>query len=104
MTPMYRLPDDDAPMSEWTRPVSALLITRRTSFFSADQEAAAKSGEYGAMTQRVNKTRRKRAAKINMREFWHLHAQGIGVPEMAVDLGVSTRTVERAMTMRPRDG
>ncbi len=104
MTPMYRLPDDDAPMSEWTRPVSALLITRRTSFFSADQEAAAKSGEDGAMTQRVNKTRRKRPAKINMREFWHLRSRGVNVAEMATRLNVSTRSVERVMTMRRLDG
>ena len=103
MTPMYDLPADDAHMLDWLRPVSALLITRRISFFSEDGRAAGR-GAQGFMTQRMNKTRHKRAAKINMRKFWHLHDQGMGVAEMAVALGVSARTIERAMTMRRRDG
>ena len=103
MTPMYFLPADDAPLTEWLRPVSALLITRRISYFSNDDRSAV-SGAQGVMAQRMNKTRRKRAAKINMPKFRRLRAQGVGVAEMAVALGVSTRTIERALTMGPRDG
>ena len=103
MTPMYCLPADDAPLTEWLRPVSALLITRRISYFSNDDRSAV-SGAQGVMAQRMNKTRRKRAAKINMQKFRRLHAQGASVAEMAAALGVSTRTIERALTMRPRDG
>ncbi len=103
MTPMYHLPPDGAPLREWLRPVSALLVTRRSSFFS-DDDSAARSGEQGAMTQKLNMKRRKRAANINMPEFWKLHALGVSVGVMAFALGVSTRSVERAMTMRRRDG
>ena len=103
VTPMYCLPADDAPLREWLRPVSALFTPRRLSYFS-DDDMAAERGTQGAMTQRMNKMRRKRAAKIDMRQFLHLHDQGMAVAEMAVALGVSTRSVERAMTMRPRDG
>ena len=102
VTPMYHLPADDAPLREWLRPISALLITRRTSFFSNDDRAA-DHGAQGVMAQRMNKTRRKRAAKIDMQKFRHLHDQGIGVADLAAELGVSTRTVERALTMRRRD-
>ena len=102
MTPMYDLPADDAPMTEWLRPVSALMVTRRISYFS-DDDRAADHGAQGIMAQRMNKPRRKRAAKINMPKFRHLRAQGVGVAKMAAALGVSTRTIERAMTMRPRD-
>ena len=101
--PMYCLPADDAPLTEWLRPVSSLLITRRSSFFSNDDRSA-DHGAQGVMAQRMNKTRRKRAAKINMPKFWRLRAQGVGVAKMATALGVSARTIERALTMRPRDG
>ncbi len=60
MSPMYRLPADDAPLREWLRPVSALLITRRTSFFS-DEDRSHEPNATGFMTQRMNKIRRKRA-------------------------------------------
>ena len=103
MNPMYHLPADDAPLREWLRPISALLITRRSSFFSNDDRAA-DHGAQGVMAQRMNKMRRKRATKIDMGEFWRLHAQGMGVAKMAARLYVSTRSVERAMTMRRRDG
>ena len=103
MNPMYHLPADDAPLREWLRPISALLITRRSSFFSNDDRAAG-AGAQGVMAQRMNKIRRKRAAKIDMRKFWHLHAQGMGVAEMATRLDVSTRSVERAITIRRCDG
>ena len=102
MTPMYHLPADDAPLTEWLRPVSALLITRRTSFFSNDDRAA-DHGSQGVMAQRMNKTRRKRAGKIDMAKFRRLRAQGVGVVEMSVALGVSARTIGRAMTMRRHD-
>ena len=102
MTPMYCLPADEAPMREWLRPVSALMVTRRISYFSNDDRAA-DHGAQGVMAQRMNKTRRKRVAKINMPKFRRLRAQGVGAAEMATALGVSTRSVERAMTMRPRD-
>ena len=103
MTPMYCLPADDAPMTEWLRPVSALMVTRRISYFSDDDRSAAR-GAQGVMAQRMNKTRRKRVAKISMPKFRRLHAQGVGVAEMATALGVSTRTIERAKTMRRLDG
>ena len=103
MTPMYCLPADDAPRSEWLRPVSAQMITRRISYFSDDYRAA-DHGAQGVMAQRMNKTRRKRAAKINMPKFWRLRAQGVSVAKMATALGVSTRTIERALTMRRLDG
>ena len=103
MIPMYVLPDDDAPMIEWARPVSAMLKTRRISFFGED-EGAANRGSQSCMAKRMNKIRRKQAAKIDMPKFRRLHAQGVGVAKMAAALGVSTRSVERAMTMRPRDG
>ena len=104
MTPMYHLPADDAPLREWLRPVSALMITRRVSFFSDDNGAAGRASQ-GFMVQRMNKMRkRKRAARIDMPKFWHLHAQGVGVAEMAIQLNVSTRSVERAMTVRQPDG
>ncbi len=100
LTPMYHLPPDDAPMREWVRPLSARLVTRRSSFFS-DDDNAARSGAEGAMTQRLNK-KRKRAANINMTEFRKLDALGVSVGVMALALGVSTRSVERAK--RRRDG
>ncbi len=103
MSPMYHLPADDAPLREWLRPVSALLITRRTSFFS-DAYRSHEPNALGFMVQRMNKIRRKRATKINMPKFWHMRDQGVGVAEMAAALGVSTRTIERAMTMRRPNG
>ena len=100
--PMYCLPTKDAPMREWLRPVSALMVTRRISYFSNDDRSAVR-GAQGVMAQRMNKTRRKRAARINMPKFRHLRAQGVGIAKMAAALGVSTRTIERALTMGPRD-
>ena len=100
---MYCLPTKDAPMREWLRPISALMVTRRISYFSNDDRSA-DHGAQGVMAQRMNKTRRKRAAKINMPKFWRLRAQGVGVAKMAAALGVSTRTIERAKTMRRLDG
>ena len=102
MTPMYDLPADDAPMTEWLRPVSALMVTRRISYFSNDDRSA-DHGTQGPMTQRMNKTRRKRAAKIDMPKFRRLRALGVGIAEMADALGVSTRTIERTLTMRRLD-
>ena len=67
MTPMYDLPADDAPLAEWLRPVSALMVTRHTSFFSND-ERAANRGHQSAMAQRMNKTRRKRAMTRGVRD------------------------------------
>ena len=104
MTPMYHLPADDAHMREWLRPVSATLTTRRISYFSNYDTAGGSASGLGAMINRVNRKRRKRAAKIDMGEFWRLHAQGVGVAKMAAELGVSTRSVERALTMRRCDG
>ena len=54
MTPMYRLPADDAPLSEWLRPVSGKLITRRVSSFS-NQDAVAGYRSQGFMAQRMKK-------------------------------------------------
>ena len=62
MTPMYCLPADDAPLTEWLRPVSALMVTRQVSFFSDDDKAAGR-GTQSAMARRMNKTRRERVAK-----------------------------------------
>ncbi len=101
--PMLRWVGDDAHISEMTRPLSGLMDPQRISFFT-DDDRAANAGTHGAMTQRMNKARRKRAANINMPEFWRLHAMGVSVAVMALALGVSTRSVERAMTTRPRDG
>ena len=28
-TPLYHLPDDDVPISEWCRPISAALVSRK---------------------------------------------------------------------------
>ncbi len=97
---IYEIPADDA---GWLGVVSA-TFNSRPACHSGRDETASKTTLEQAMARRINGKRRKRAAKINMRHFWHLHSQGIGVPAMAVELGVSTRSVEQAMTMRPRDG
>ncbi len=101
MNPMRHWPSKDAHLCEWLHPLSALLDIPAASSRKAEQMG---TGRHSAMLQRVNTKRRKRAAKINMPKFWRLSAQGIGVDEVAAALGVSTRSVERAMTMRPRDG
>ncbi len=97
---IYEIPDDDA---GWLGVVSGALDTRPSNHSGRD-EAVSKTTLEQSMKRRINGKRRKRAAKINMREFWHLHAQGLGVAEMADALDVSTRSVERAMTMRRLDG
>ncbi len=93
---IYEVPADDA---GWLGGISATLDTRPRSHFSNDQTASKNTSEQ-AMARRMNVKRRKRAANINMAEFWRLHAQGVGVADMADALGVSTRTVDRAMTVR----
>ena len=101
LSPMRRWPAKDAYMTEHLRPLSGLL--------DIPTEASGKAAQMGtrrhsAMIQRINQNRRKRPAKINMGEFWRLHDQGMSVAEMAVQLGVSTRSVERATAMSRRDG
>ncbi len=101
LSPMRRWPAADAHMIEHLRPLSALLNVPTAFSMKAEQMG---TGRHSAMLQRINMKRRKRAAKINMGEFWHLHAQGMSIADMATRLNVSTRSVERAMTMRRRDG
>ena len=68
MTPMYHLPAEDAPLREWLRPISAMLVTRRISYFSnVDCHGGSASG-HGAMMKRINAWRRKRAAKMRPRD------------------------------------
>ncbi len=101
MNRMRYWPAKDAPMIEWLRPLSSLLNVPFVSSRKAEQMG---TGRHSAMLQRINKKQRKRAKTINMPDFWRLHAQGVGVAEMAAQLGVSTRSVERAMAQRRRDG
>lgn len=62
--PLYHLPHEDAPISEWCRPISGALITRRTNYFS-DPLGSGDHGGSGALAvrlARLAKNRRRDAA------------------------------------------
>ncbi len=65
LAPLYALPAEDAPLSEWLRPLSATLTTRRTNFFSDPIGNGDHDGN-GALAQRLGKLQRKmRNARTN---------------------------------------
>ena len=102
MTPLYHLPADDAPLSEWCRPLSATLTTRRTSYFSDN----AISNNYGALAQKFRKIAkaqklRKIAKRPRMRideaTVCRMRSQGVPVKLIADRLGVDQSGIYRVL-------
>ncbi len=61
LRPLYHLPSDGAPISEWCRPLSASLTTRHPEQYSAT--ANKKSPAYGWLGKRLKKMAKERLRK-----------------------------------------
>ena len=101
--PLYHLPADDAPLSEWCRPLSATLTTRRTSYFS---DHAISDNNYGALAQKLRKIAkaqklRKIVKRPRMRideaTVCKMRDQGVRVAVIAARLGIGTGPIYRVL-------
>ena len=98
MTPLYHLPADDAPLSEWCRPLSATLTTRRTSYFS-DQMGGDSNGT-GALTQKLRKLQRKtRNTRIDKDAVRRMLRQGVSTIDISHRIGVNPNSVYRVVKL-----
>ena len=100
MKPLYTLPDDNAPIAEWARPLSATLNTRVTSYTPINGTGDVTG--VGAMTQRMN--RRKHPRNINATRAVEMRQKGWSITGIAAELKVSSRSVERALKKARDDG
>ena len=90
MTPMSAFPSDDAPLSEWLRPLSAECESPRAVALFSGQQLPPRNKP--AATKR--KHRRK---KVDKARVVQMRSDGYSIRDTATVLGVLPRTVVRAL-------
>ncbi len=95
--PLYALPVDDAPLSEWLRPLSGTLTTRNPDQFTAT--ASEKAHGSGWLSKKLKGLQRKmRNARIDEASVGRMRRQGVPVLIMCSRLGVKPGTIYRVLS------
>lgn len=93
----YVLPKDGAPLREWLRPISAKLVSRRTSYFAFDPNPYQHHVPGGP-------TATKRHAPIDGPRARRMSAMGHSVDSIADILRATPTAVRRVINIKPMYG